>query len=401
MPTSTTYVQFEQLARDAWNAAHPPSYVRPNSVPESFGDKIEVLSKVSGGEVYESAVSDIPWVIVDNMPASKYPQYMEFFLRATMAWIRTEDPAIHDAIAPGASMSTLVPITAIRCGMVHSVGVPSEQVRSPLSDFVHFDVKRSNLWITQASSDPKFCRWLSSMSRTPSVPSSTLEVLLAWCSVAPLVGCMASSMEYSMGMSYSVPFVQRSISQHMLTNMRPASYAAAGLGQPLTWDSAMQSALSGYTVSECASWASDALMALCSERRVQTDEASVEHSRARAAEVKKRARRREAMSPTSPAAVGALWNTVRHAARSTAAREDDQVTLATGLMTKAREPDVYPEESASNVHTAVPSRAPSPPAAMTRADVADIRAAATAAQQLPNGSRSLIMGANDEESVRW
>lgn len=216
---------------------------------------------------------------------------------------------------------------------------------------------------------------------------------------------MAASSEYALGSTYSVPFVQRSISSYLSSHMHPQAYAQAKLALPLTWDAAQMAALAGYPDAQVRLWATDPMMALGAERRVLSDPEAMETSRSRERDVSRRFQRSSgSITSTHPAqATDELWSRVRAAADYATASValDDTVSLATALLENAEDGLVAPTDSVSGQATAVPSRVPSPPHAMSLRQMDQIRDAARTAQAMSNRAASLMNGVTGQESVAW
>lgn len=405
MTNIVSFRDFAERSAEKWIDDHKPAVVKPNDAPSTFGDRIKLITPCPFDDPvpFESDVLIVPWILVDNMACDQYPRYMGFLLRATYAWLKVTRPDMHRAMSNGYSCSTVVPVVGVRAGMIMSMGRPCDAVISPVSRFLYYDTKRGRLWIRKMSNDQEFARWADALVTIPDVPAPTMEAMMAWCGMAPLLACMGSSTEFSLGATYSVPFVQRSISSYLMAHMRTEAYTAASLAQPLTWDTAMLAAISGYPAAACRVWATDPLMALCAERRAQSDVAAIEHSRSREREVARRFSRTASSAPVeNPVdSTAAMWAQVRSAAGYVAAQEDDAASLATALMSDAHEDVIAPDDSITPSRTAVPSRAPTPPAHVEQAHVDMIRDAARAAQQMPNAAPSLFAGAAQSEAVRW
>jgi hypothetical protein len=405
MTTLVSFRDFSEASLSEWIDSHKPAVVRPNECPATFGDRIKFVTPCPFDDPapFESEVLAIPWILVEGMPCSQYPRYMGFLLRAAYAWLKATRPDLHRTMSNGRSCNTIVPVMGVRAGMIASLGRPCDAVMSPIGRFLHYDVKRDRLWIRKMTRDHEFSRWADALTTVPDVPAPTMEAMMAWCGMAPLLACMGSSQEFSMGSNYTVPFVQRSISSYLLGHMRTEAYAAMCLAAPLTWDSAMLASISGYPTAACRVWAVDPLMALCAERRAQSDPAAITHSRNREREVLRRYSRPASASSRAQdgAEVAAMWSQVRATTGYAAVQDEDAASMATDLMSDAPDDVLQPEDSVTPSRTAVPSRAPTPPARMTSAQVESVREAARLAQQMPNAAPSLIQGASGSEAVRW
>jgi len=378
-------------------------FIPRNTGPAELGDPIKTLVPYDGNDVKTAwtAAAAFPWIAIANMPRREHVRYVGFFLRATLAWLRVTNPALHAAVSNGAATKTIVPVVGVRTGLVADIGLPPRCSVSPMADYLFYDAKRHNMWVRRDSGDPTMSAWLEALRATPAVPQETLEVLLAWASLAPLVGCMSATAAYGVGATYTVPFVQRSISSHMMSAMRRDSYAAMQLALPLTWDSAMDAAISGYPEAAARSWATDPVMAVCAERRVLDNVTSIEHSRAKEKALMETFPRMRKASTSATPSVDTLWTQIRSAREEllTASTDDDNISLATALMENSEEGLLGPADSVSCIATAVPSRAHTPPPAMSERDAGAIRHAARFAQMMPNGAPSMLNGANGDESV--
>lgn len=407
MSNETTLEQFVSAASAAWKTHNPPQYVRPNAVPETFGSRIRLLTThvTSFDDPLDNSAAIVPWIGIPDMPCSVYPSYVAFFLRAAYAWIRVTRPDLHKTMQNGSACNTVLPIVGVRAGVASDLGLPPESSLSPIGNYLHYDVKRGKLWIRQVTSDPTFSQWVDALQATAPVPAAAVEAMLAWVTVAPLVACMGSSREFALGNSYTVPFVQRSISSHLNRQLRPEAYRHMSLGSPLTWDSALCGAVQGQPSAVCRVWALDPLLALCAERRVQSDESLIAASKAQEREVSRKFQRSMSAvsSPVSPESTESVWSRVRAATDYVMerARDDDTMSLATALLENAEDGVLRPEDSVTPARTAVPSRAPSPRPQLTAEHMETIRAGARGAQQLPNAAASMLNGVTGDESVHW
>jgi len=407
MSNEATMEQFIANASAAWKTHNPPRLVKPNVVPETFGGKIRVLTThvASFDDPVDNSASVVPWIGIAGMPCSVYPSYVAFFLRAAYAWIRVTRPDLYRIMQNGSACNTVVPIVGVRAGVVNDLGLPPEASMSAIGNYLYYDSKRSNLWIRQATSDPTFSAWVTAFHDTATVPAATVEALLAWVSIGPLVACMGASREFALGSSYTVPFVQRSISSYLNRHLRPEAYRHMSLGAPLTWDAALSAAVQGQPSAVVRVWATDPMLALCAERRVQSDEAMIAASKAQEMEVARKFQRSASVtsSPTHSESPDSIWSRVRAAADyvTERARDDDTMSIATALLENAEDGILGPGDSITAAQTAVPSRAPSPRPQMAAAHIAAIRAGALDAQQMPNAAASMLNGVRGDESVHW
>jgi len=407
MSNEATMDQFVEHAAASWRTHNPPQYVRPNVVPDTFGSRIRMLTThvSSFDDLIENPANIVPWIGIADMPCNVYPAYVAFFLRAAYAWLRVTRPDLHRLMQNGSACNTIVPIVGVRAGVVSDLGLPPAAAMSPIGNYLHYDTKRGKLWIRQVTSDPAFSLWIDALSATADVPASTVEALLAWTGVAPLIACMGSSREFALGSSYTVPFVQRSISSYLNRQLRPEAYRCMSLASPLTWDAALCGAIQGQPSAVSRAWAMDPLLALCAERRVQSDEALISASKAQEREITRKFQRSASAvsSPSSPESADVVWSRVRAAAAHVLGRaaEDDTMSIATALLENAEDGILGPGDSVTAAQTAVPSRAPSPRPQITSAHIEAIRAGALGAQQMPNAAASMLNGVRGDESVHW
>jgi len=399
--------QFIDNAAAAWRTHNPPQYIKSNVVPDTFGGRIRMLTThvASFGDIIDNPAGVVPWIGVADMPCSVYPAYVAFFLRAAYAWLRVTRPDLHRLMSNGSACNTIVPIIGVRAGVISDLGLAPLAVMSPIGNYLHYDTKRGKLWIRQVTSDPAFSLWIDAFNSTATVPAATVEAMLAWVSVAPLVACMGSAREFALGNSYTVPFVQRSISSYLNRQLRPEAYRHMCLASSLTWDTALCAAIQGQPSAVCRAWAMDPLLALCAERRVQSDEGLIAASKAQEREIARKFQRSASAvsSPASPESADAVWSRVRAAADHLLerTRDDDSVSIATALLENAEDGILGPGDSITATQTAVPSRAPSPRPQMASAHIEAIRAGALGAQQLPNAAASMLNGVRGDESVHW
>jgi hypothetical protein len=407
MSNEATMEQFIDNAAAAWRTHNPPQHIKPNVVPDTFGSRIKMLTThvSSFDDLVDNPAGLVPWIAVENMPCGTYPAYVAFFLRASYAWLRVTRPDLHRLMSNGSACSTIVPTIGVRAGVTSDLGLAPPAAMSPIGNYLYYDAKRSSLWVRQVTSDPLFSLWVDALNATATVPAATVEAMLAWVSIAPLVACMGAGREYALGSSYTVPFVQRSISSYLNRQLRPEAYRHMCLASPLTWDSALCASIQGQPSAVCRAWAMDPLLALCAERRVQSDEHLIAASKAQEREIARKFQRSASAvsSPASPESADVVWSRVRAAADHILgrARDEDTMSIATALLENAEDGILGPGDSVTAAHTAVPSRAPSPRPQMTAAHINAIRAGALGAQQMPNAAASLLNGVRGDESVHW
>jgi len=351
-----TLSEYLDTSVSRWLSAHPAKTVRAIDNVMEAGDSIRcVIPDVAGRDgMVLNAVSCFPWVCARNMPGAVAARYVAFTLKATYAGLVAQQPSIRAAFANGAAVLTTAPVVGVRAGMLAAFGLPAPEAMGPICDALHYDAKRSKLWVRAASKDEdgRVIAWRASMDTSSTPDPVIMEVMLAWSHVAPLLACMASAECYAMGNAYSVPFVQRSISDFFTRTMSNAAYAIAGLDKAIVWDAALQAAVQGYPVSRVMAWASDPVMAVCAERRVLTDAASVAGSRAREAAAVARCRTILG-SPLSRSPIPdteRLWADLRTGGDYRTVLDDDTQSMATALMVDAAAfPEVTPDDSVSRV----------------------------------------------------
>jgi len=403
MSTEVSFRAFHEAAARRWHEERPAKCVRPNAVSGVPISKIRVLTPYdeNSGDPVRTDIDVVPWILVRDMPCSEYPKYLGFFLHASYAWLKITRPELHKEMSNGSSCNTIVPIVGVKAGMIESLGPPCNSAPSAIGSFLLYDAKRARLWIKPQADNPTYVLWQSAMATIPEVPGHTMTCMMAWCRMAPLLACMASSQEFSAGPSYSVPFVQRAISSYFQAVMDGRAYATMVLASPLTWDSAMYASISGYPSQACRAWAVDPLMALCAEKRAIVDQKAMDNSREREAEICRKFKRSSNTSVAMDDAGATRWDHLRAAVDYVAATDDDNMSMATALLQDAPEYGVGPDDSVSAAHTQVPSRARTPPPAVTQAQMENIREAARRAQAMPNAAASMMRGVTGEESVVW
>lgn len=396
---------FVRAVGERWSETHPARFVPHTTGPVELGDPIRTVAEHlrAGGEPVEKAVCAIPWVSAGNLPLSLYPKYMVFMLRATCAALKISRPDLHRALMNGTAATTVVPVVGVRVGMLAALGAPVGFDKAAVGRFMYYDEKRKHLWIKRATSDLGCIAWRAEFEADLPIPKSTIELLFAWARMAPLVACMASTAEYALGPGYSVPFVQRSISSTLRAHLSPEAYAVAGMSSALTWDFALQASIGGYPEGAVHAWAGDPLLALCAETRVIDDPAAAEINRARqrtvADKYNKALSRRSGVEPTVE--WDAMWAAVRSARAEPLVASDDTISIATALMSEADEGLLGPSDSITATQTRAPSRAPSPPPAVSGAAREQIHHMLHAAHASMPQAASVAAGAQDNMSVRW
>jgi hypothetical protein len=391
--------------QERWEVATPVRVVHKNHAPPSLGDPIAILTPVdtSRVDVVHNAASVIPKILVPGLPADRYPAYIAFLYRATLAALKCDHPALHRTLTEDGDYSVVGTAVAVHAGMVAAFGPTAAAEQHRVGSQLVYDTKRSRLWMRAGGTDDYANQWRITVEASPGPDAVALEVMLVWAKVAPLVACMASCLEYALGGGYSTRFVQDAISRYMKSRMSSAAYSTAYLKHALTWDVACAASISGYPAATARAWAVDPLLAVCAERRIMVDAESLRASRER------EARLRDSYDDTMLEALSdrtahgevddALWQAVSAARGAVLEPDDDACSVATALMQEATLGTTGDEHDGT--YTMVPSRAPTPPGEVSpqhRQEIQDIiRGAAASGARAMSETRNLY----DTTSVRW
>jgi len=373
----------------------------------TFGDEIRMITPVDAGgaDVIANAASRIPHIVPDGMPAAAFPQHLVFLLRATYAALECDAPAVHHVLTSEGDRCCIATVVAVRVGMLLAMGPVPEAERHCIAAGLAYDPKRGRLWVRAGKRDEYINQWRLAYAKTVDPPPASLEIMLMWCKVAPMIACMASCTEYALGGGYAVQCVQEAISRFMRQHMSPAAYHLARLDRQLTWDAARAASIAGYPKPLVRVWSFDPLMAVCAERRIMVGLEELSASRAREARLSASYTEgaAEAMSDTATASdpQDVLWKAVAAARGALYLTDDDAASVATILMEDASMSRVASPAGSDGVRTARPSAPPTPPNEMSPDHRDQIRAAIRDAASSGQRAASDRPTGADVLSVRW
>jgi len=387
--------QLIDASRGAWEALYPAERVVRNVVPASFGDTINRLVDWDASETnVVHAVTDVfPVIVIPGLPAARYPEYMSFLYRATVAALAVESPAIASSLDKSGSMSLVAAAVAVRAGTWAAMGVLP--AGSKLSMALKYDPKRAAVWVRGATMDVRTSAWRTHLATVGDLSSNGLELMLHLCVVAPTMMCSAASATYSSGGMFGMEYVEDSVSRCLKARMTAAAYKVSGLSRAVMWDVMRNSSISGLPEAAVRAWGADPAVAVCASRRALTETHLIEWSR------KREAKLRSVVSPSPITVLGCLaksddiWADVRASMGRgvTKLPDDDTVSMFT---TSDTSPTPRP---ASPVRTAAVTRAPSPvrePSAEERQTFRDILAGAHSNDILADDA---LMGMNADMPV--
>lgn len=343
------------------------------------------MTQVSWDRTDRATVSNaadfLPVVCIPDMPASEYPRHMAFLYRATMASLAVASPALHDAISTPCARHVVAAVVAIRVGVWSSMNVLPASNHAAAANGTMWDSKRSTAWVRKSGAGQLATAWRIALDATPAADKITLEVMLALCSIAPLVLSMTASSQVVTGGGFAVPYIEGAISKCLHARLNKPAYKCARLSTPLIWDAMKLGSVSRMPAAAVRAWAIDPLLQICAERRILTTARELAWSRKR----ERTALERPSVSTaslvpekTTDEEVGA-WAGIRAALAASLGVEmdDDSISVATGLSNSA--PGTPEPESEPG--TVVPSRAATPPPEMTDADRAMFRTALAGAHE--------------------
>lgn len=389
-----------------WELANQKRRVRKNAVPASFGDAIQTTdSDAGGGAVAISGASAfMPCVTLPGVPLERYPEYLEFLYRATMAATCLEHPGLYSSISTPLAYYLTTVIVAVRVGTWASVRrLPVESY--PVAEkALYYDEKRDRLWVQSARAVPASAAWRRALDAAPLVRSGTMETMLLWCKVAPLVLCTACTGLFALSGTYSTPFVDDAIARYMRGTAGPEASKVLRLDRAVVWDSARAASVEGMPDRLVHAWTDDPLLAVTAERRIMTSESSLRASRMRGERVLAKLNTGDTvlnLVSSDPGGVEhqkALWEAVARAKEGLVGQDDDAESVATALMDDSRDgklglatlPDIE-EETASGTLTPLVPEMPQEVTLAERAAVRDIiRNAHSSGEQAASVSGNMV-----------
>jgi hypothetical protein len=309
-------------------------------VPPTFGDAIETVdSDADAGSAAVTGASDfMPRVTLPGLRVDRYPEYLAFLYRATMAAVRVEHPGLFDAIDTSYARYLTAVIVAVRVGVWASTGVLPIARYAPVESAVYYDAKRDRLWLQGASSATGADAWRLAYRAVPEVKPAALEAMLLWCKVAPLILCTACTGLYALSNTYSTPFVDDAMARYLRATASADTQRSMRLDRSLVWDTARAAAVDGMPERLVHAWTDDPLLAVTAERRIMTSEAALRASRLRGERVRAKLDAGDtvlnlvASDPGSVEHQKALWEAVARAKEEAVDSDDDNESVATALL---------------------------------------------------------------------
>jgi len=276
---------------------------------------------------------------------------------------------------------------------------------------MYYDEKRERLWVQSARAAPASAAWRRAFDAAPLVRPGTLEVMLLWCKVSPLVLCTACTGLFALSGTYSTPFVDDAIARYMKGTAGPEAAKVLRLDRAVVWDAARAAAVEGMPDRLVHAWTDDPLLAVTAERRIMTNEAALHASRLRGERVLAKLDVGDTVLNLVSADPGgvehqkALWEAVARAKEGLADGDDDNESVATALVGESRDgklllgtlPDIEEEEAVDELSSLVPEMPPEVTLA-ERTAVADIiRHAHSSGRQAASVTNNLV----DNMPVEW
>jgi hypothetical protein len=331
--------------QEVWDKENPRERIRRTPVPDNFGDAIQLIDNDAGLDSPAVAGASVfmPCIRVPGLPAEKYPEYLGFLYRATMAATRAEHPGLYSALDTPMAYYLAAVIVAVRVGVWSSTKRIPALGYSALEEALHYDAKRDRLWL-QGASVAKGCdMWRAAYHVAPVVRPGMMEVMLLWCKVAPLVLCTACTGLFALSNTYSTPFVDEAISRYMRSTASQEACVVLRLDRAVVWDAARAAAVEGLPERLVHAWTDDPLLAVTAERRIMTSEQALHASRLRGERVLQKLDVGDTVlnlvssDPGSVEHQKALWEAVARAKSGLCETDDDSESVATALMEDSSE----------------------------------------------------------------
>lgn len=363
---------------DDWKKSHRDGRIRKTATPSSFGDAIQTIDSLSGTDLpaVVGASEFMPCVTLPGVPVDKYPEYLDFLYRATMAAMRVERPGLYNSIETSMAYYLTAVIVAVRVGVWSSTKKLPLERHAPSYESLYYDEKRDRLWVRAVPSASAAAAWRCALDTAPLVRPGTLEVMLMWCKVSPLVLCTACTGLYALSNTYSTPFVDEAVARYMRSTASPEAKQILRLDRSVVWDAARAAAVEGLSEVMVRTWTNDPLLAVTAERRIMTNEASLRASRLRGERVLAKLDLGETMlnlvssDPGSVEHQRALWEAVARAKAGVQDTDDDNESVATALLDRVKGTglDTLPEIPEENLSGSLTPLVPEMPPEVSLAD---------------------------------
>jgi len=396
-------VDYTAIAGRAWLDANKHAAIPPYPGVAEVGDPIDpaVPYSTGGGGPVANAVSILPWVVAPDMPQESVARYIHFWIRATYAALLVQSPHLAGAFSNGAAAYTVIPAVGVRVGMIAALGMPPDAGKGEFSRALYYDSKRQCLWLRGATDGEGtvLTSWRAALAATPDPDATAVEIALAWAHVAPMLASMSSAENYAIGNSYSVPFAQRAIADHMSAVLSAEKVRHAMLSRPVTWDTAAQASIEGYPSSWVLAWAADPILAVCAERRILVEVRDIAANKARETQARTRL---AAIAPSrARVSAGPKRHEIWRALRTDMPDQWEVGSMATALAVDA---ELKPDDSASHISARRPIsilsgqyRAPELPQAQKDRIATLMRNSRAADADVP----SALYGAESDAPVKW
>jgi len=381
--------------------------VKPTTLPEIPADQLTGSSPAAeaGGESVINVSALYPAIIVEHMPAGQYTQYMGTLARVCMAELTVQNRILADTLRTGMGRTLVALATAVRCGVWAALSRVPASKDTVYSRVLKYRLKDGKLYRVSMSECREKAAWYYAYDATDPISDRTEELMHRVAHIAPVFLDMECAEMTRQALSYASPYVERGISSYLRTKLSAEAYAIANFDKPLIWSLLRQASVLGQAVDDVRSWATDTVFHIQAHRRILSTKDEVAASKRREDAHKSRSHTVLIQVPDDTDSV--IDNDFAAAVRSSRPRVMsadmesvaawstwDEAELTSSFMT------VSPGRSPI-AQTAVPSRAPTPPPAMTSHEADAIRAAVATAAASGERAVSELAGAVDDQTVAW
>jgi len=358
---------------------------------------------------YATSADAIPHIVIPGMPAAAYPKYMSFLCKCTLAAMQVVSPAMCMDLKSAALLHVIALSVAVRCGVWSAMNVLPVGSMAFVPAALWYDAKRSRLWKRASTGSLESDAWLAAFDRSTARLSEEEALLQHVCAVSPILMCMGATAVTQRGEVYAVPYVERSVSSCLKKRMGATAYTALRMDLAITWDVLKSAAISGLPAAAVRCWAVDPLVAVGAQKRIATT--TTEMSRLEAHEELLLAGMSDTMRVLGlddDLAPGddhedPLMRQIREmkAESDVVTPEDDTATLPTEFGDRDEDLLLSDEDEGVRAETAVPSRTPTPPPAVSQTHREQIKTAIQHAASLGQRAASENAFNRDDETVKW
>lgn len=388
-------------------AKHRVKRVKCTTLPEIPADAITGANPnmPAGAECVVNVSALYPPIIVENMPAKTYTQYMATLARVSMAELEVQDRVLAETLKTGMGRTLVALATAVRCGVWASLNRVPASNDIAKSQVLKFRLKDGKLYRLAMADCREKAAWYYAYEAIDPISDRTEELMHRVAHIAPVFLDMECAEMTRQALSYASPYVERGISSYLRSKLSAEAYAIANFDKPLVWSLLRQSAVLGQPVDLIKSWATDTVFHIQAHRRILSTREEIAASKRR--EDSHRSRSSAVMIQIPDDADSVIDDEFAAAVRSVRPRvmSADMESVAAwsawgdaGLATGS--PIAFAPASPP-LETAVPSRVHTPPPRMTSEEAHEIRTAVANATASGQRAVSEMMGVQDDQTVAW